>query len=434
MKNNIHSRHFRIPVILPAFLILLCTGNLFAQPLQRKALFLGNSYTYVNNLPGLVAALAHYSGDSLCFDSHTPGGYTLGWRPIAHVADSVSLSMIRQQPWDFVILQEQSQTPAIARLRDSCMIPASKILVDSIKSANPCCRALFYLTWGRRFGGIQCFEPCYCSPDFADFNQMQDSLTRAYKMAADSTSSWIAPAGEAWRLVLGTTGMVLHDADNSHPNQNGSYLTACVFYDVIFGKPSHGNTFMAGLDPDSAHILQMAADSITFGYATLWNLNSDVPKVAFIPAVSGDTLFTQNLTTGVISWLWDFGDGDTSSLFEPVHVYSSPGTHTVRLKGCNDCFCDSASRQVEITTSGLDEPVPVRQRIYLAGPGDDGSVSVINYRGDGTLYIYRSDGSFRGTYPVHSGHSQTGTLENGLWLWRLAVPDSKTVATGKLVR
>ena len=151
-------------------LTFLISVNLSAQPLNRKALFLGNSYTYVNNLPGLVAALAHYAGDSLFFDSNTPGGWTLGWRPTAHAADSVSLSKIPEHPWDFVILQEQSQTPAINKLRDSCMYPASQVLFDSVKSANPCSRVLFYLNWGRRFGGIQCFSPNYCSPDFADFN------------------------------------------------------------------------------------------------------------------------------------------------------------------------------------------------------------------------------------------------------------------------
>ncbi|MCK7540346.1 MAG: hypothetical protein MZV63_60360 [Marinilabiliales bacterium] len=52
----------------------------------RKALFIGNSYTYVNELPALTAGLAHSAGDSLYFDSSAPGGYTLGWQPIAHVA------------------------------------------------------------------------------------------------------------------------------------------------------------------------------------------------------------------------------------------------------------------------------------------------------------------------------------------------------------
>jgi hypothetical protein len=419
-------------LLIPLFFILCL--QLPAQSLQRKALFLGNSYTYANNLPGLVAALAHYAGDSLLFDSHVPGGYTLGWRPTAHVADSISLTMIQQQNWDFVILQEQSQTPAIARLRDSCMYPASLVLVDSIKSANPCCRALFYLTWGRRFGGVQCFEPNYCSPDFTGFGQMQDSLTRAYKMVADSTSSWIAPVGEAWRLIINSTGMVLHDADNSHPNLKGSYLAACVFYAVMFGKHTHGIPFTAGLDPDSASILQVAADSITFGYAAQWNLNNDVPGIAFVPATSSDTLFTQNTSTDATNWLWDFGDGQTSTLFEPVHVYSAPGSFPVKLKGCNGCYCDSVVHQVDISIAGNHPDPGSLQKIFIAGPDKSGTVCFLNYNGEGTFFLYSETGTCMGIFTVRAGKAQTPVLKSGIWLWRLTDRDSKTVATGKIVR
>lgn len=66
------------------------------QGLYRKALFLGNSYTYVNDLPGLTAALAKSSGDSLFFDSNTPGGYTLGWQPIVQAADSVVFGFVSE--------------------------------------------------------------------------------------------------------------------------------------------------------------------------------------------------------------------------------------------------------------------------------------------------------------------------------------------------
>ncbi|MGE5424758.1 MAG: hypothetical protein ACM3N9_05310, partial [Syntrophothermus sp.] len=140
---------------------------------------------------------------------------------------------------------------------------------------NPGSKVLFFLTWGRRFGGIQCWEPNYCSTNFSGFGQMQDSLTRSYKLVGDSLEDAIAPVGEAWRLVLGQTGMVLHDADASHPNKNGSYLAACVFYDCIFHKYSEGLTFTAGLFSDSALILQKAADSIVYANPSYWNLFND---------------------------------------------------------------------------------------------------------------------------------------------------------------
>jgi PKD repeat protein len=42
------------------------------------------------------------------------------------------------------------------------------------------------------------------------------------------------------------------------------------------------------------------------------------------------TQFTDQ-TQGSVSWLWNFGDGDTSTLQNPVHTYDLPGTYTVSL-------------------------------------------------------------------------------------------------------
>ena len=422
------KQSLQMPVI---FLLFLVTCHLSAQPLQRKALFLGNSYTYVNNLPWLIAAMAHASGDSLFFDSNTPGGYTLGWQPIAHSSDPVSLAKIREHSWDFVVLQEQSQTPAIARLRDSCMLPASMVLFDSIKAADPCSRALFYLTWGRRFGGIQCFSPGYCSAAFAGFDQMQDSLTVAYKMVADSLVSPIAPVGEAWRLALKIPGMVLHDVDDSHPNLKGSYLAACVFYAAMFDKHALGNLFTAGLTVDTANMLQLVADSVTFGFAALWNLNLGMPKAGFTTSTSTDTLFTHNHSDGSGNWYWDFGDGQSSTVFEPVHVYTAAGTYPVRLKACNDCFCDSVSHPVVIETVGICAGSRETKAIKLIGPGVGGNIRFLNFSGDGIFSLYAATGANAGNFAVWSGTAII-PVKPGIWFWKLTDRRLTVVARGKI--
>jgi len=413
------------------FLLFLHPAFTPAQGVMRRALFLGNSYTYVNNLPLLTAAIAHTAGDSLYFDSNTPGGYTLGWQPIAHATDPVSLAKIQSGNWDFVILQEQSQIPSITRLRDSCMFPASTILHNMAKATDPCTRVLFYLTWGRRFGGMQCFEPNYCSPDFTGFSQMQDSVSKSYKMVADSLHDWIAPVGEAWRFVLGHIPMVLHDADNSHPNLNGSYLAACVFYDVMFGKPSAGNTFTAGLSPDTALMLQTAADSITFGYAGYWNLYNDTPLASFSLTSSSDTVFTHNVSSGATHWLWDFGNGQTSTEFEPVILYPFPGNYTIKLQACNDCYCDSAFNQVVITVIAAESHKD--HAIILTGPDQDGVIHFQNFTGNGTLLLYDLTGRIIAELPAIAGASRLTSYERGGWIWILQDPDKKTLAKGKRI-
>jgi len=418
-------------ILLPfLFLSLVIGAN--SQSVYRKVLFLGNSYTYVNNLPELIAALAHSAGDSLFYDNNSPGGYTLGWQPIAHATDPVSLGKISQGDWDFVVLQEQSQIPVISALRDSCMYPASIILHDSVKSANPCSRVLIFQTWGRRFGGIQCFTTNYCSPDFVDFDQMQDSLTRASISIADSLGDWIAPAGEAWRFVFQHYGTILHSGDNSHPNIKGSYLAACVFYDIIFGKRSYGLTYYAGL-ADTAYLLQYSADSVVFGNSSLWNLWNDQPVAGFETQASSDTLFTDNLSVNSSMWNWDFGDGGTSGEFEPVHIYFSAGQYTVTLSACDGCRCDTTSREIEIVKTGIKDHQTKNKKVFLVGPDESGNLIVNGFNGDGQLYFYDLTGRLGKSVPVISGIANIYNLPTDLWLWVLEDNEGIRVSRGKMV-
>lgn len=406
-------------------LILLFSTTGFTQPLIRKALFLGNSYTYVNDLPGLVASLASAAGDSLVHDENCPGGYTLGWNPIAHATDPVSLAKIASCDWDFVVLQEQSQIPSIPVLRDSCMIPASLALRDSVISGDACGRLLLFLTWGRRFGGIQCFIPDYCSISFSDYNQMQDSLIRAYKLTADSTDSGIAPVGEAWRKVIQNSGMVLHAGDGSHPNLNGSYLAACVFYAVLFHRSPVGISFTAGLQPDTALYLQQSADSVVFGYPGVWNIWNNEPKAAFDYRVREDSLFTENLSLNSNSWHWDFGDGFTAEAYEPIHCYADAGTYSITLRACDNCFCDSITHEATVVVAGSGKRHTEKGSIAFLRM-DQGIMSVMNHAGDGVLKLFDQSGRMVKQVGILSGMNVIVALTPGFYGWTFERVDQKS--------
>ncbi|PKN95755.1 MAG: hypothetical protein CVU43_24110, partial [Chloroflexi bacterium HGW-Chloroflexi-5] len=131
---------------LTLFLTLLFTGGLFAQDTLR-VLFLGNSYTYVNNLPQIVADMARSTGDSLIFASNTPGGYTLE----GHSTNATSLSLIAQGGWNYVVLQEQSQLPSFTDSEVQSMVfPYARKLDSLINVADTCTETVFYMTWGRK--------------------------------------------------------------------------------------------------------------------------------------------------------------------------------------------------------------------------------------------------------------------------------------------
>ena len=58
------------------FIVVLTPIFVFSQQ-TKEVLFLGNSYTFYNDLPNMVKQIALSFGDTLHYDQNTPGGATL---------------------------------------------------------------------------------------------------------------------------------------------------------------------------------------------------------------------------------------------------------------------------------------------------------------------------------------------------------------------
>jgi hypothetical protein len=78
-----------------------------------RVLFIGNSYTAVNDLPGMFATLSKAGGHSIQVGADAPGGFSLA----QHLNSSDTLEALQSSKWDFVVLQEQSQIPAMEQTR-----------------------------------------------------------------------------------------------------------------------------------------------------------------------------------------------------------------------------------------------------------------------------------------------------------------------------
>ena len=78
----------------------------------------------------------------------------------------------------------------------------------------------------------------------------------------------------------------------------------------------------------------------------------DVTQFSAIP-VSGSAplkvIFTDHSTGNPNSWKWDFGDGNTSSVQNPSHTYTSPGNYTVKLTTTNNQDIDTKTKEGYIT-------------------------------------------------------------------------------------
>ena len=240
--------------LLFMLLLVLSAQPLWAQHDTLKVLFLGNSYTYFNDLPNMFVDLSRSGERPVLVDSNTPGGYTL----LQHSTNAISLEKISQGMWDYVILQEQSQIPTIDYWRYNSMYPAARLLDSLITEHND--NTAFFMTWGRKYGGTQTIGG-YSSPPFVDFFHMQDSLSSAYTQIAGELSAILCPVGNAWATAVRMDSTVdLWQGDNSHPTLRGSYLAACVFYVVFFDESPVGLEYTAGLHSEDALFLQQAAE------------------------------------------------------------------------------------------------------------------------------------------------------------------------------
>lgn len=261
----------------------------FAQSHQkRKVLFLGNSYTYVNNLPQLIYDIALANGDTLVFDSNCPGGHTFN----NHFNNATSLSKINAQAWDCVILQAQSQEPSFSPTQVAAQTLPYAIKLDSlIKNNNACTETVFYETWGRKNGDA---SNCGSYPPICTYIGMQNRLRASYKLFADTTHGIMSPAGEAWRKSIDQNPTLeLYSSDQSHPSLEGSYLTACVFYETLFHKSVLSNTYTAGVSSINVTYLQQIAHDVVNDSLLTWNIGKYNPcGTTGITSISSDKIIT----------------------------------------------------------------------------------------------------------------------------------------------
>ncbi len=128
--------------------VILSISTVFSQH-TKEVLFIGNSYTYANNLPDLLKQIALSFGDTLLHDSSTPGGATFN----VHSTSAQTFSKINQQQWDYVVLQAHSQEPSFSSSQvANDTYPYAQQLVSLIAANDSCTEPIFFMTWGRKYG------------------------------------------------------------------------------------------------------------------------------------------------------------------------------------------------------------------------------------------------------------------------------------------
>lgn len=313
------------------------------------------------------------AGDTVVYDSNTPGGYTFQ----QHLTNATSINKIKQGDWDFVVLQEQSQLPSfpLTQVEVQCF-PYAKQLNDSILTYNSCAETVFYMTWGRKNGDA---GNCGSFPPLCTYEGMDSLLHLRYMMMADSNAAIVSPVGAVWHYVRNNFPSIeLYQTDESHPSLAGSYIAACTFYTILFRKSPLNISNDYGLSAGDALSIKNAVKTVVYDSLSNWHIGEYDLSADFsynTPSMF-DYAFT-NQSNNATGYFWDFGDGFTSTLENPTHTYTSIGQFTVSLISNNGCASDTSLIQISIHPGGIKEnttiqniqvyPNPAKKQLTIEG-------------------------------------------------------------------
>jgi hypothetical protein len=258
------------PALLLALAASLCLaackprGDAPPASRAKRVLFIGNSYTYYNNLPRVLEALAASASPPERLETRaiTVGGARLQ----THWDEGDAVDALREGGWDYVVLQEQSTLGLLLvdgkhEINDpeQVLFPYARRFHEEARKQGA--KTVLALTWSRRRAP-----------------EAQARLDHAFFTLGRELGATVAPMGPAWQTVREQhPDLALYVDDGSHPAPAGTYLAACTLYATLFGRspeglalsargiptpdgqPVGGETTLVSLPEPQARVLQQAA-------------------------------------------------------------------------------------------------------------------------------------------------------------------------------
>lgn len=216
-----------------------------------KILFIGNSATYVNDIPHMLEVLATKAGYILSADSVTEDGYTL----IQHTQNKQLFKKIAEVGYDVIFLQEHSQALYDEKMNNDTHL-AHTILNDAIKKSGA--KTYLYMRPATKKDIFGC-----------------DTITQSIKIdegfggIADKIGACKAYVNRAVAYAFKNYGLNLWREDDAHLNEYGGYLAVCVFFTTLFSTSA--TALSSGTLPErDALILKQIADRIVLEELIPW--------------------------------------------------------------------------------------------------------------------------------------------------------------------
>lgn len=361
--RTIERTHMKKTLFL---LLVLMVHHGFGQSNAKRVLFIGNSYTFYNDMPELVKSCALSTGDTLTTDQSTISGYT--WRQ--HSTNEVTNNKIKQGGFDHVVLQANSlEFTYDDNTVNTGTLPYGRYLDSLAHKYNPCAQTIFYNTWGRKNGS-----------NGQTYLRQDTLIEQRYKAFANARTAMVSPVGPVRRyLRTNNPSIELYISDESHPTLAGSFVSAVCFYTVIFRKDPTLMTYKpTDLSTADANAIKQAVKLILFNDFAKWNVGAYDPAAPVanfnVATVSETNVAFTNTSQNAASYGWQFGDNTHSSASSPSHIFPQSGTYQVKLTAS---YCKLKSSVTKAVTVSSVKPIisGVKLTPAYVYPSDNATIS-----------------------------------------------------------
>ena len=210
-------------LLAPALLVVACslgptTNTDLGEPPpgSLRVLFVGNSLTYVNDLPQTVADLAASAGVTPCYCAMVAfPDYAL----VDHLVQGDAPRALNTRSYDFVVMQQGPSSQPDSRI----------LLLDGVTGFQP-----FVANAGAKVAMYSVWPSITRRGDFAE-------ALNSYRIAADSVHGILMPVSAAWLEAWKVDPTLpLYSTDGLHPSPLGTYLAALVIFQRLYDRSPIG--------------------------------------------------------------------------------------------------------------------------------------------------------------------------------------------------
>ena len=274
-----------ILLIILAFTIISCKSRQNQSSEQLNVLFIGNSLTYFYDMPQTLQKMLDETNPNIKIDQMTNPGQSLS----GHLSDIVTsrtengISVrkkedgeiteteikLKEKKWDIIILQTGTVSVLIPENREIKVIKAVSDIKDLADKTN--CEFILFNTWPskKEFPKQYCYparmidksiekDKC-CSPMIENLEQEIKLINESYDLVAEKNGIKKSDNGTKFYEILTEYPKIELYDDDIHPNANGSFLNACVFYQMLTNNKASDLKYNGEIEPKTAELLKKIA-------------------------------------------------------------------------------------------------------------------------------------------------------------------------------